>query len=155
MKNTNLITKINISLFEKYRADLTALYFSNVRTCTLTDHFSMQDAKEKMDQLSEYLQKDSAIVFGCIKDNKLIAFIWAYPFVFREESRIYISVLQVLPQHKRSGIGSKLIDEVINAGINLGIKAIYIHADAQNTGALELYRKNGFVDERIQLCKSL
>lgn len=155
MKGTNLIIKINTSLFEKYRADLTGLYFSNVRTCILTDHFSMQDAKEKMEQLREYLQQDLAIVFGCIKDNKLIAFIWAYSFAFREESRIYISVVQVLPQYRGSGIGSELIDAVMRVGITLGIKAVYIHTDAQNAGALKLYRRKGFVDERIQLCKNL
>ena len=121
----------------------------------MSDHFLIQDAKEKMEQLKEYLQKDSAIVFGCIKDDKLIAFIWAYPFAFREESRIYISVVQVLPQYRSCGIGSELIDAVINAGITLGAKAAYIHTEAQNVGALKLYRKKGFEDERIQLCKYL
>ena len=58
--------------------------------------------------------------------------------------------LIVDPQHRRKGIGSKLVNYVIQQARAEGVLRITLLTDLQNDTALGLYRKLGFVDSPMQ-----
>ena len=60
------------------------------------------------------------------------------------QKRIYLSRLIVKNEYRNKGIGSILIDFVIEEIKNLGYNEISIGVDKDNKAALHLYRKKGF-----------
>ncbi|HYX66314.1 MAG TPA: GNAT family N-acetyltransferase [Burkholderiales bacterium] len=58
--------------------------------------------------------------------------------------------LIVDPKHRRKGIGSKLINYVIQQARAEGVLRITLLTDLENDTALGLYRKLGFVDSPMQ-----
>lgn len=58
--------------------------------------------------------------------------------------RIYLSRLIVKKESQRNGIGSILIDFLIEKIKNMGYKEITIGVNKDNIAALRLYRKKGF-----------
>ena len=58
--------------------------------------------------------------------------------------------LFVDPKHRRKGIGSKLINYVIQQARAEGVLRITLLTDLENDTALGLYRKLGFVDSPMQ-----
>ncbi|HEX7052948.1 MAG TPA: GNAT family N-acetyltransferase [Burkholderiales bacterium] len=58
--------------------------------------------------------------------------------------------LIVDPRHRRKGIGSKLINYVIQQARAEGVLRITLLTDLENDTALSLYRKLGFVDSPMQ-----
>ena len=55
----------------------------------------------------------------------------------------YILSVYTIPEYRKRGIGSEIINQFIEEGKNLGLSKVYLHAS--NDG-IELYRKKGFVD---------
>lgn len=60
--------------------------------------------------------------------------------------RIYLSRLIVKPEYRNKGIGSILVDFMIEEIRKMGYKEISIGVDKDNTAALHLYRKKGFTN---------
>ena len=58
--------------------------------------------------------------------------------------------LIVDPKHRRKGIGSKLVNYVIQQARAEGVLRITLLTDLENDTALGLYRKLGFVDSPMQ-----
>lgn len=58
--------------------------------------------------------------------------------------RIYLSRLIVKPEYRNKGIGSILVDFMIDEIMKMGYKEISIGVDKDNTAALHLYCKKGF-----------
>jgi len=141
---------------EKYKDVLSRLYFDNVRTCDYTESFSESDSARKIAEMTGYVEKDHAIVFGCITNTgNLAGFIWAYRHAFRDEERMYVSVVQVSKEFRNLGLGSKLLEAVEQEARCLGLPAIFIHTEAHNKGAIRLYEREGYVLERVQMRKQL
>jgi GNAT superfamily N-acetyltransferase len=58
--------------------------------------------------------------------------------------------LIVDPKHRRKGVGSKLVNYVIQQARAEGVLRITLLTDLENDTALGLYRKLGFVDSPMQ-----
>jgi GNAT superfamily N-acetyltransferase len=58
--------------------------------------------------------------------------------------------LIVDPKHRRKGVGSKLVNYVIQQARAEGVLRITLLTDLENDTALELYRKLGFVDSPMK-----
>ena len=58
--------------------------------------------------------------------------------------------LIIEPKHRGKGIGTKLIEYVIQQARAEGVLRITLLTDLQNDTALGLYRKHGFVDSPMQ-----
>lgn len=154
--NEYQIIRIEKPACDKYRSELVQLLLANMHAHAYMDSFSEEDAKKKLIEMSTYIGSDMAIVFGCINEaDKLVGFIWAYRHTFREENRMYVSLVQVSEAYRGNGIGAKLLACIENEALRNGLSAIYIHTDANNGGAIRLYEREGFVIERVQLRKSI
>ena len=149
------IEPITAEMAERHREQIVQLYFENVRSNAFHSHYTYNEAYEKIGSLIVHLRDDTAIVYGAFEDDELIAFIWAYVHQFREETRMYVSEIRVKEEYRRHGIGSQMLRMVEDKAKELGIGAIYLHAEANNPEAIRFYKTSGYCEERIQLRKEL
>ena len=63
----------------------------------------------------------------------------------------YIQNLYITSKHRRKGIGSRLLEEIIRSAENKGVLEIHVVTEFENKPAINLYRKHGFVEESLQL----
>jgi ribosomal protein S18 acetylase RimI-like enzyme len=55
-----------------------------------------------------------------------------------------IKTLYVQPRHQGKGIGKGLLNEAVTQGAALGIDAVWLTVNSENTSAIDFYRANGF-----------
>ena len=63
----------------------------------------------------------------------------------------YIQNFHVTSKHRRKGIGSRLLQEVLRSAKNKGVLEIHVVTEFENKPAINLYRKHGLVKESLQL----
>ena len=134
---------------------LTEYYFSNSRVCSCLEHFTVEEAEAKIRSMIAHMADGSAIVYGIFDGQKAYGYLWAYEVQFREERRVYVSEVHVDECLRGQGFGTLLLEAAEAEARDRGIPALYIHTEADNTGAIRLYERFGFRMERVQLRKSL
>lgn len=149
------IEPITVEMAERYREQIAQLYFDNVRSNAFHSHYTYPEAYEKMQSLIGHLKNNTATVFGAFEGEELVAFIWSYVHQFREENRMYVSEIRVKEECRRRGIGKELLGLVEEKARELGLGAIYLHAEAGNIDARKLYEACGYCEERIQMRKEI
>ena len=137
----------------EYRKELTAFYYENVRSNACHGHYTPEEAKAKIEGLIRHLEDRTGIAYGAFDHRQLIGFIWAYPHPFREENRMYINEIRVREDYRRQGIGTAFLNLVEQKAKEMGIPALYLHAEAANPEALHFYEAYGYQKERIQFRK--
>lgn len=147
------IEELTVELSEKFRSELAQLYFDNVRSNAFYSHYTYEEAYEKMDDLIGHLRTHTAVVFGAFEGEELVAFIWSYVHQFREEGRMYVSEIRVEEEYRNRGIGRQLLKSIEDKAKELGINAVYLHAEAGNKEVRKLYQAYGYMEERIQMRK--
>ena len=63
----------------------------------------------------------------------------------------YIQNLYITSKHRRKGIGSRLLDEIMRSIKNKGVLEIHVVTEFENKAAINLYRRHGFTEESLQL----
>ena len=79
--------------------------------------------------------------WGVEEDGRLIAFaivLWAGPRVGQ------LITIDVLPEHRRRGLGNALMDEIEKAARALALRRLVLQVDVENTDAMPLYQKWGY-----------
>ena len=56
----------------------------------------------------------------------------------------YIPTIEVAPEWRGHGIGAELLRRVEGSARAAGAKDIWLHVDAENTAAIQLYETNGY-----------
>ena len=149
------IRKMTVMEAEAEFQTLTDYYYQNSISCSCLAHFSKDEAMMKIRSMIAHMNDGSAIVYGCFDGRQLLGYLWAYEMQFREERRIYISEVHVDQSLRGQGYGSELLKAVEKEARDRDIPALYIHTEANNSGAIRLYERLGFQAERIQLRKEL
>ncbi len=140
---------------EAYRKEIARFYYDNVRSNAFLGHYTYEEAYEKIGSLIDHLANGTAIAYGAFEKEELCGFIWAYRHQFREEERMYVSEIRVKAEYRNRGIGTELLRLVEGKAKEMGIRAMYLHAEAWNIDARRLYEANGYKEERIQLRKTI
>ena len=92
--------------------------------------------KEKLNKIAQKYNEDKNIYcFGSFNDNKMIGFII---IKYIDEFKYEIIDIALNPEYRKLGIGSKMIDYVIE---NFAIKTLYAETD---NDAVNFYKKYGF-----------
>lgn len=65
----------------------------------------------------------------------------------------YIQNLYVAPKYRRSGVGSRLLQKIIERAEKKGALEIHVVTRFDNEPAIRLYKKHGFQGESLQLEK--
>ena len=87
-------------------------------------------------------------VIGCIV-SKLEH--QAKPIEHTNKLRGYIAMLAVLPEHRRLGLGRKLVARTIDLMKEKGADEVILETEITNVAALRLYESMGFLrDKRLQ-----
>lgn len=149
------IKKFSADVAEKNFATLTDYYYKNSKACSCMDSFVREDAEAKIKSMIAHIADGSAIVYGCLDGDELLGYIWAYRISFRDEDRVYVSVVHVSEKCRGQGMGHLLLAAVEAEAREMGVPALYIHAEADNAGAIRLYEREGYRMERVQLRKPL
>lgn len=113
------------------------------------------EAEAKIEDFIVYLNKGDCIGYGLFCDKSICGFIWAYPYQFREERRLYISEIHIRENYRNKGYGKLLLEAVEAEAKENGLGALYLHAEASNKSAIRFYESCGYEKERIQLRKEL
>jgi ribosomal protein S18 acetylase RimI-like enzyme len=61
------------------------------------------------------------------------------------ERTAYIQTIEVAPDDRGQGIASELLRRIEGSARAVGAEAIELHVDAENAGAIRLYRAHGFL----------
>ena len=139
----------------KYRQEIARFYYDNVRSNAFYNHYTFEEAYEKIGGLISHLLDGTAIAYGAFEYEELCGFIWAYRHPFREEKRMYVSEIRVKEEYRHRGIGTELLRLVEAKAKEIGIGAMYLHAEANNADALKFYKDLGYKEERIQFRKEI
>ena len=155
MNNNELLCRMTAEDCVKYKSKLAEFYKKNIDSCSYIDNFTLEDANLKIDSLIEHVYNKKAIVYGYFDECSLVGYIWAYEHKYRDERRVYVSEVRVEENYRGKGIGRMLLHAIQDTAVEMGFKALYIHAEASNSGAIRLYENEGYELERVQLRKQL
>lgn len=147
--------ELNAETVRQYRNEIAQFYYENMQTWSGLEHCSFDKAYEKIGDLIAHLNTNTCIAYGAFEENEIIGYIWAYPYTFREERRIYISECSVRDEYQRRGIGRKMMMLVEKRAKEEGFPALYLHAEADSPDAVRFYESNGYSKERIQFRKEI
>lgn len=62
----------------------------------------------------------------------------------RSRITAYIQTIEVAPEARRRGVGRELLDRIEGSVRDAGAAAIWLHVDAENTAAIQLYEAQGY-----------
>ena len=144
------IEPLTPNLVLKYKKEITQFYYDNMQTCSCLEHFTFEEAGYKIEGLADYLKNKTCVAYGLFREEEICGYIWAYPHHFREENRMYVNEIRIKDGYRNKGYGKSLLQLV-----EMGIGALYIHAEADNPEAIRLYESAGYIAERVQLRKEL
>ena len=111
--------------------------------------------KAKVLELQGYIKEGKAVVFGAFKNDRLIAFLWAYPRFFFNQPRMFINGICVEEAWEGHGVAKKLVHLLKNYAVEHGCAALDLTVAPFNEKAIGFYHHLGFADERIQMALPL
>ena len=149
------IEALTPELVQKYRNEIAKFYYDNLQEYSCLEHYTYDEAYEKIADFIYHLANSSAIGYGAFDSDGICGYIWVYPHQFREEKRMYVNEIRVKEEYRNRGIGSQLMKLAEERAKELGLGAIYLHAEAENKKVRKLYEAFGYVEERIQMRKEI
>lgn len=148
------IQRLTIRDISIYKKDISEYVYESVKGANYEESYTREQAAEKTEELYAYAEADKAIALGAFDENKMVGFLWAYAYPFREDkNRLYVSILHVNAAYRNQRIGTKLIRTIEEIAKDCGYGGIYLHTEASNDGARRFYENMGYVKERIQYVK--
>ena len=141
------IESLTAEIVLKYKKEITQFYYDNLRACSCLEHFSFEEAALKIDGFVNHLRNHTCIAYGLFHEDEICGYIWAYPHRLNE--------VRIKEEYRNKGYGKALLKLVEERAIEMGIDALYIHAEADNPGSIRLYEAVGYVAERVQLRKKV
>ena len=103
-------------------------------------HEAFRDKIEKLEEKGRYVvaEEDGAVLGHAFLD----------PMPMRATSHVFHLTIVVHPDHRRRGIGRKLMEDLLGwAGGDPRVGKVELRVRSSNEGALRLYRAVGFVEE--------
>jgi ribosomal protein S18 acetylase RimI-like enzyme len=56
----------------------------------------------------------------------------------------YIATIEVMPGLRGNGVGGELLRKLEGSAVGAGAKELWLHVDAENSGAIRLYQVHGY-----------
>jgi ribosomal protein S18 acetylase RimI-like enzyme len=113
------------------------------------------DNGKRIDVLKQALGDPNYELLVAELEGEVVGFIdqWVIHDFTHGAKLSYIHNLYVSSEHRRRGVASKLLQQVIKNARNTGVSEIHITTRFDNKPAINLYRKHGLVREHLQLEK--
>jgi ribosomal-protein-alanine N-acetyltransferase len=108
------------------------------------ESFSIEAFSKK--HIAYLLQNPNTVNFIAKMNSEIVGFIIG--LIHRQNKMLIgrVYTIDVALKHRRKGVGSKLLNELERIFVKRGVKICYLEARVDNVAALELYRKNGYVE---------
>lgn len=92
-----------------------------------------------------YLLTDRNNVSLTLKiDDEIVGFVIGRIYAQEKPAVGHVLTIDVSPEHRRKGVGLRLLDEVENVFRERNVAVCYLEAREDNFAALNLYRKQGY-----------
>jgi len=102
----------------------------------------------KLEEINELIHINSDLIFVLYENNQPIGFIISYINEKRNKQEnknvIYIEEIAILNEFRNKGYGRKVIEFVLDKGMNKGMDIARLHVYRHNEKAYRLYKKLGF-----------
>lgn len=108
-----------------------------------------------MEEMKQFIEDKSAIIIGAFKKERLLGFIWGYKTSINDKNRIHINYFVVDGKCRKQGIGSQLIEKIYKIAKEMQIQEVELMVTTKNATAVNFYKKQGFEEERVKLCKRI
>lgn len=150
------IEELKLEEFEEKYDAIVKLEYENVCLHFPDKNIDLKnDIEPSIKEIRQYMKISKAFIFIASENKKTIGYLWCYPRRFFDESRIYINSLIVSKQYRGKQIGEELMKKVETKAKELNCDSIYVTTAAFNDGALKFYRRQNYIDERVQLVKKI
>ena len=133
---------IEIIDFEpKYRDD-----FKNLNVEWLEKYFEVEPYdKEVLSNPEKYILEKGGKIFFAKLEDKIIGTVALMP----KNSSFELTKMAVTEKIQSKGIGSLLMQKCIDEAKNLGLKEIFLFSNTKLDKAINLYKKEGFLEEHF------
>ena len=98
------------------------------------------------EQLAYLLKSPNAISLVAKEDNETAGFIIGMKENYGKTTVGHIVTIDVLPKHRRAGVGLQLLDKLEKEVVGEGVKTIYLEVRIDNQAARRLYAKKGYTE---------
>lgn len=129
---------MSITIRQATSEDLDALWRIE-KECFTVEAFTKE-------QIEYFLEASTGVSLVAQINHEIVGFIISliYP---RNKMRVgHIYTIDVLTEHRRKGVASRLLDELEKIFIKRGVKACYLEVRLDNVAARRLYKKHGYVE---------
>jgi ribosomal-protein-alanine N-acetyltransferase len=109
------------------------------RECFTIEAFSKQ-------HIAYLLENPNAVSLVAKINNAIAGFIIGLIHCHDKKITSRVYSLDVAVKYRRKGVGLKLLNEIERIFVKRGVKICYLEVRKGNVAALELYRKNGYVE---------
>ena len=100
------------------------------------------DGPVRLERAAEFLADDRHHIAVAITDGRIVGFASAVHYVHPDkEPELWIAEVGVVPDHRRSGIATRLLDALRGHARELGCTEVWVLTERANTPAMELYRR--------------
>jgi len=98
------------------------------------------------EHIAYFLQNPNTVSLVAQINNEIAGFIIG--LIHRQDKMITgrVFTIDVASNHRRKGVGLKLLDELERIFVKRGVKVCYLEARVDNVAARKLYRKHGYVE---------
>lgn len=96
-------------------------------------------------RLAHLLRDERFWLFAALVDGSVVGGVTAHvlPMTREEGHELFLYDIAVLPSHQRLGIGTRLMQAVIEAGRDRGYLSLFVPAESDDHHALKFYRAIG------------
>ena len=105
--------------------------------CFETEAFTKQ-------QILHLLTDSNSVSLVLRVKGEIVGFVIGKTYMNRRPATGHILTIDVSPEHRRKGIGQKLLQEIENIFKDKRIEVCFLEVRENNVGALSLYRKFGY-----------
>lgn len=149
------VIRISDDSFSLWRDQIEELLNQSVRINFPNAKVEESYGKDKCTELAAYLENNSAIVFAAIEGKKLAGFVWCHAVHRLDGTRLHVAEIAVANEWQRTGIGSKLLDNVEQCAAKSGYQAVDLFVTTSNSSAVSFYESASFEVERFLMKKTV
>ena len=123
----------------------------------MKDVLEDDDMKFDKQNLDNFIDTKDAYGFAAKNDDKIIGFAYGYALLRPDGDKMfYLHSIGLLPQYQNQGIGTKLMQFIIEFASGKGYRELFVITDKGNPRACHLYEKvggkNDYENEIVYVC---